>query len=219
MKEFARYTELKHLAYNLAALQQQTMFRSLAVLSFFSGEGKTLFCATAARAYAEACGTRVLAVDTTTAQNSGSLLLRECFDASDSAVDVTSLEEFRKSSNELPSSAAKKLTTEESLVHEPEIVAGIRISTKFKRGPDHSLIQKLTEDTAKAYGLVLLDTAALNTRNKNNIDPLTVARQADASILIVSRKLLNAADLNACLKIAQDPAIRLVGLISNEEFA
>jgi hypothetical protein len=59
----------------------------------------------------------------------------------------------------------------------------------------------------------------LNSKNKSNVDPLVVARQSDASILIVSRRLLDSPDVSACLKIARDPTLRLVGIMANEEFA
>src|SRR5882672_9222683 len=90
-KEFIRYSELKQLAYKIAALQQEKAFGSLAVLSVFPGEGKTLFCATLAMAFVETLRTPVLVMDTTTFQNNGSLVLKQCLGASLPMVEVVSL--------------------------------------------------------------------------------------------------------------------------------
>ena len=40
------------------------------------------------------------------------------------------------------------------------------------------------------------DTVSLTAKNRNNIDPMLVARLADASLLVVSRKLLKSAKLS-----------------------
>src|SRR3954471_12270489 len=78
LKDIVQYSELKRMADNVMIQQRKKPFRSLAVLSFFPGEGKTLFSAVMAMAYAEACQARVLAVDTTTFANPHSLSLRQC---------------------------------------------------------------------------------------------------------------------------------------------
>src|SRR5689334_6815517 len=88
LQEFIHYYELKQLAYQFSALQQQKGFHSLSVLSFYPGEGKTLFCAALALAYAEACGSKVLILDTTTFQNKNSLNLKTCFNGSAPQIHV-----------------------------------------------------------------------------------------------------------------------------------
>src|SRR5260221_8895601 len=96
LQEFIRNPELKHLAYQIAALQQEKMFHSLAVLSVFPGEGKTLFCAAIAMAYAETCRTKVLLVDTATTRSKNSLILKQCFNGSTPLVEVVTVDELRK---------------------------------------------------------------------------------------------------------------------------
>ena len=216
-KEFIRYSELKQLAYKFAALQQKKMFRTLAVLSFFPGEGKSLFCAALAMAYAETCRTNVLVVDTTTFQNKRSLVLKECFNGSVPEVHVMSLEELRRASagsGQLSSGSR----TEKTPALEGVVVREHPANTAITKENDLSLIKNAAEDRAKQYGLILLDTAPLNAKNKNNVDPLLVAHSSEASVLVVSQKLLHAPDLNAYLKDLEDPTLHLVGMISNEEF-
>ncbi len=218
LREFAQYSELKQLAFNIATIQRQKMFHSLAVLSFFPGEGKTLFCATAAMAYADASRSRVLIVDTTTLQNQGSLHLQECLSPSWSSVDFMTMEEIRQGSNKISIHESSQAEDERQTVHEPEIVTNTRFKAVSGQKSDQNLLRMVTQEEAKSHGLVLLDTAPLNSKNKGNVDPLVVARQSDASVLIISRQLLNAANVNDCLRIARDPSLRIIGLVGNEEF-
>jgi Mrp family chromosome partitioning ATPase len=214
--EFVRYSELKQLAYNTVALQQEKRFHSLTVLSFFPGEGKTLFCAALAMAYVEACRARVLVLDTTTIQNKRSLMLRDCFDGSTPQVDVITLEDLRKESVNLRVPMANGTYANAGSTVGPEIVDGSPEDNWSGRESDFSLIKRLTEDRSKNYGLVLLDTAALHAKNRSNIDPLLVARLSGASVLVVSRQLLESPGLVSSLKVVQDPTLKLIGIASNE---
>jgi len=215
LREFIRYTELQQLAYNVAAMQQEKMFHSLAVLSFLPAEGKTLFCAAMAKSYMETCRTKVLVVDTTTFQNKGSLDLKECFNGSSPEVHVASLEELRRESIGWGSSPAE-WRSGKTAVLEGEIVRERPPNATLSRENDFSLIKNAAEDRSKQYGLVILDTAPLEAKNRSNVDPLLVARLSDASVVVVSRKLLQAPKLGASLKVLEDPSLHLIGMISNE---
>src|SRR3954451_17471476 len=96
LKDITQYSEVKRLADNLMLLQRQKQFRSLAVLSLFPGEGKTLFCAMMAHAYSDAFQARVLVVDTTTFRHPKSLNLKQCIDPAHPLIDCISLEEYRQ---------------------------------------------------------------------------------------------------------------------------
>jgi Mrp family chromosome partitioning ATPase len=216
LQEVVHYSELKQLAYNIATLQQEKMFRSLAVLSFLPAEGKTLFCAALAMAYVETCRARVLLVDSTTIQNKGSLALRDCFNGSDPMIEVISLADLRNGSSGLPPSPARYRADKEPVLESEVINDMPSMSLSVFGGTDLSLIKRVSAERSKQYGLVLLDTAPLSARNKNNVDPLLVAHMSDASLLVVSRKFLDAPNLNASLKVLKDPALHLLGLVSNE---
>jgi len=218
LKDLIHYSEIKRLAYKIIAQQQQKRFRSLAVLSSFPMEGKTLFCAAMAMAYAETSRASVLVVDTTTHQNSKSLTLKDCLDPSCTQIEYLSLAERRTKSNGALSMPIDVHLARRQPSVEAEVVEGKAISVSVIKESDHALITKVAEESAKQYGLVLLDTVALMARNKNNIDPLLAANLTDASVLMVSPKLLNASNLSACLKLVEDPALHLIGMVSNEEF-
>lgn len=213
LKDFIRYSEVKQVLYRILDLQKErgTDFRSLAVVSALPGEGKTLFCTALAMAYVETCRARLLVVDTTTFNRPGSLILRQCLDPSHPQIDLLSLAEERRSANGVkPLSGVERqegpLGTDEREGLPPPSPMEI----------EHSLIRKVAKEHAKQYGLVILDTTALSVKNKNNLDPSLVARKSDASLLLVSRKLLESSDLGERLQQLMDPALHLIGVVSNE---
>ncbi len=214
LKEVIQYAEVKRMADNLMLLQQQKQFRSLAVLSLFPGEGKTLFCAMMAMAYSEACQARVLVVDTTTMHAPRSLRLKACLDPANAWIDFIMLEDYRRSSN--GNGAFHEQPSDDPAAHE---IATNPIGLLVRKESDQFLLRKLAEERANQYGLILLDTASLTSRNKGNIDPLVMARIADASVLVMNPHQLRTPDLDAPLKLLKDPALHLAGIISNEEFS
>jgi Mrp family chromosome partitioning ATPase len=207
-QEYVQYSEIKHLAYNVAALQQSKMFHTLAVLSCFPEEGKTLLCAALAMAYAEACHTKVLIVDTTSRSQENSLNLRSCFNGTSPSVEIKSLSDIERP---ILSSPDPKTP-----VVEPSSIEVEPRSRKPARGGHFSPISRLREQFSRDYGLILLDTTPLHARNKGNLDPLFVARLSEASILVVSKALLNSSHLGNLLKIVKDPSLNLLGVIGNE---
>lgn len=220
MQDYVHYSELRQLTYNIAALQQEKRFHSLAVLSFFPAEGKTLLCAALASAYAETCRSKVLVVDTATYHNKGSLALGDCLGQSASMVDVKSLDALRKNGlSRLLLSSGTPPPMGKAPEVEPEVVQAVPPRASPPPDNDFAILKNVADQASREYGLVLMDTAPLNAKNKSNIDPLLVARLADASVLVVSRKFLEAGNMNSSLKVLQDPALHLLGLISNEAFA
>jgi Mrp family chromosome partitioning ATPase len=217
-QDYTRYSELKQLAYNIAVLQREKMFHTLAVLSFFPEEGKTFFCAALAMAYADTCRSKVLVVDTATTRGSQSLALKQCFDASNQSVEVMSLEELRKGTNGLKPPASTNPRAEKVPILDPEVVYNRTVQVSSKQDSDFSIIKRMSEDHSKQYGLVLLDTTPLNAKNRSNIDPLMVAHLSDASVVVVSRKLLNSTNLNEYLKKIEDPSLNLIGMVANEAY-
>lgn len=214
LKEVIHYAEIRRMADNILLLQQQKQFRSLAVLSLFPGEGKTLFCALMAMAYSEASQTRVLAVDSATLHTPRSLRLKMCLDPTYPMIDFLALEEYRQSAN-----------GNGSFSGHPEQDLPVRdthnasVGLLVRKESDQLLLRKLSEEHANQYGLILLDTTSLTTRNKGNIDPLVMARMADASVLVMNPHNANRSNIDIPLSLLKDPALHLIGIISNEEFS
>jgi Mrp family chromosome partitioning ATPase len=218
LKDVMDYAEIKRLADNLMILQRQKKFRSLAILSFFPEEGKTIFAAMLALAYTDACASRVLVVDTTTSQNPQSLVLKQCLPAGHPQIDFISLEEYRRGSNGNGNGFPSKENRADTPTLEADVVSNGSVTLWVQKKSDQFLIRKMAEERAGQYGLVLMDTAPLTIRNKNNVDPVLVARIAEASVLVASPRLLNTPNLEPRLKALKDPTMHLIGLVSNEGF-
>jgi Mrp family chromosome partitioning ATPase len=218
LKDIIQYAEVKQLVDNLMSLQREKKFHSLAVLSTLAGEGKTLFCAAVALAYAEMHRSRVLLVDTTTYRGPRSLSLRACLDPCPSLIDLVFLEEYRKNGhvmNVIPAKEKVEAGGATQLRTEPsEDLVVISAPT----ASDQSILQLVVQEEKDKYELILLDTAPLASKNKSNIDPWVVARTAEAAVLLASQHLLNAPELGRHLKLLDDPALHLIGVVANEDF-
>jgi Mrp family chromosome partitioning ATPase len=214
LKEVAQYAEVKRMADHLLLLQRQKQFRSLAVLSLYPGEGKTLFTAMIAQAYAEAGHARVLVVDTTTLNTPRSLRLKQCMEPNHPLIDFLSLEEYRQSPN--GNGHHSEQHVEAGASSESTVPP---IAMLLKRNSDQHLIRRLSEERASQYDLILLDTAPLASKNKGNIDPLVMARISDASVLVMNPHRLDGSNLSVPVRMLKDPALHLIGIISNEEFS
>ncbi len=218
LQEFIRYAELKQLAYQIAVLQQEKMFHSLAVLSVFPGEGKTLFCAAMAMAYAETCRAKVLVVDTTTIRNKNAILLKQCFNGSSPLVEVLSIDELRKGTGNFDGASSAAPRIEKGPALESQLALDRPNQLAMPKENEFSKLKKVVEDRSEQYGIVLLDTAALQSRNRSNVDPSLVARLSHASILLVSRQFLNSPNVQASLNVLKDPTMHLIGVVANEDY-
>ncbi len=215
LQDYIRYSELKQMVDRLIALQEEKHFRSLAVLSVFPAEGKTLFCAATALSYSQTRGARVLLVDTSSTENKSSLPLKDCLEPFPRGIDYLALKERPPINAPSPLTAIEMAAAGDPLVHDADVMQDDKM-VPITQSSDQYLIQKAAHPR-DSYGLILLDTVSLDSRNKNNLDPLLVARSADASILIISELLLESRELNDYLKKLQDPSLHLLGVISNEE--
>jgi Mrp family chromosome partitioning ATPase len=228
LEDVTQYAEVKRLTDTIMALQTQKGFRSLAVLSLFPGEGKTLFTAAMAMSYAATSSSRVLAVDATTAQDPQSLILKQCLGHQFNSIHYLSLEDYRRGIGNSNGRDSGNGYHSGSNGHDPEWteapameadwVGEGTITLVVKKKSDQSLIQAIADEHAADYGLTLIDTAPLSARNRGNIDPLLVARMADASVVMASPRLLNSPHLHEHMAVLRDPALHVLGLISNEEF-
>jgi hypothetical protein len=66
------------------------------------------------------------------------------------------------------------------------------------------------------YDIILIDNCALTIRDEKIIDPIVIASQADASLLITSNKSLKRAPLLEVKELLSKWRVRVVGTIHNE---
>lgn len=210
LRDYSQYAELKQLAFRIKAMQADRPFQTLAILSYFPKEGKTLLCAALAMAYADVARSRVAIIDTTTRRNEDSLTLSECLIPGDRRVVMLTMDELRHGTKTSGSDPARPV------VHNPEIVTEIPAHPHEGRNTEGF---RAVSEEGKPYGLVMMDTVALSSKNRNNVDPYMIARQTEAAVLVVSRPLLNSPEVSHALKVLREPGLHLIGVIANEEFA
>ena len=164
LTSYIRHTEFKRLFNQILTAQEQGGFRSLAVLSEFPGEGRSFFVSGLALAYARYLPSRVLIVD---------------------SVNQT---------------VGKCLYLESVLgVHEPELVGGrslaepgridlVSTRTNGSGSYDSSDFQigRYVEAMRDRYDVIIVDTCSLNSVGQHYIDPVIIAHQVDATILVTS---------------------------------
>ncbi len=81
---------------------------------------------------------------------------------------------------------------------------------------DEYQLKKLVSQSSQNYGLILVDTSSLFRRNKNNFDPLVIARQCDASLLVTSRSDLPTETSVENKKKLVDSGIKILGMVYNQ---
>ena len=89
---------------------------------------------------------------------------------------------------------------------------------RLKRNPnsDEYQLNELLKEVDGDYSLILVDTSSLARRNKNNFDPIVIARQCDASILVSGQAKAREQLSTDHRKRIHDSGIKLLGLIYNQ---
>lgn len=195
VQECINYSEFKQLVDSIHELQTRQKITSIAVLSELSLEGKSLFCGSLAIALARFLKQRILVVDTAVFPNTGSLSIEEILEPDHSRVDA--------------------------MGSMPTLFPGV---TFLKLSPEHARagveydIQKVIQDNMSKVDLILFDTCALSQKNRNNIDPLVVARRVDGSLLLVSPRARALGALEGLDKAVARGNLKVLGVIDNQGF-
>jgi hypothetical protein len=74
-----------------------------------------------------------------------------------------------------------------------------------------SLIECFRDD----YDLILFDTCALDASSRDTIDPVILAGQTDASILLTSRATNNREVLNSAKRVLAENEVKLMAMVYN----
>lgn len=162
LNDFVRGTEVKRLINQIINAQNRNGFRTLVILSEFAGEGKTFFTAAMALSYARYLASNVLIVNTIPQQGQGDALLKAVVG--------------RHNSSTLKGASGRI-----------DLIAARMDSAGQFDSPDFQIAYYI-DKFANNYDLVLIDTCAMSMNTSEYIDPVIVARYADASILITSNR-------------------------------
>lgn len=197
--EYVRYTEFKRLLNQLVSLQREKQFKTLAVLSEFPGEGKTFFVAVLALGYAMLLHKKVLIVNTTHQTRNRALYLDRIFGPTDSQAHSPT------HSPDEPSHAGPQII---------DLLTGDNVERESSESSDFWIGPQINKYRGR-YDLILFDTCALSRANKNNIDPVIIAKYTDASILVTSYESVSRDVLGRLKGQFQQWQIQLLGTVFN----
>jgi Mrp family chromosome partitioning ATPase len=194
--DYIRYSEFKRLLGQLAMMVDRDGMKTIAVLSEHSGEGKTFLVSAMALGYASLLDRRVLIVDTVVRNEGHSLFLKKIYE------EQLEYAPFLGGPKTHVTRMIELISPEQREEDDSVDTADFRIGTYVNSIKDN-------------YDLILVDTCALSASNKRNIDPVIVARQADASILITSDRSMNRESLQRVKGVMAQWHVRIVGVIHN----
>lgn len=181
--DYIRFPQFKRLLDKVASAQLSNGFRSIAVLSKFPREGRTFFVAVLALGYAIYLRRRVLIVDTLSANRENSFYLDRVLGSRsngerngarpyiDLMTAATMIRRLNQRYGSLHVGPDGEITGPPALSETPDFQVGVFL-----------------DELESEYDLVLLDTCALTTVDKQHLDPVILARQADSAILVTSHR-------------------------------
>lgn len=216
--DYIRDPEFKRLLNQIVVAQERKKFKSIAVLSQLPEEGKTFMISVLALGYATYLRKRVLIMDTVSQTQNESFYVGRVLDreqdkkghgknAYGGIIDLITTVNLQQRTA-LPFGASKHPTLR--IVDPPALYEETRgyDSTDFQVGP-------FMDTMAPNYDLVLLDTCSLTANDKTKLDPVILARQSHAALLITSERSLYRESL---LRVRDDCSrynINLLGSIHN----
>jgi hypothetical protein len=221
--DYIKNPEFKRLLNKIALAQEVENFKSIAVLSEFSGEGKTFFISVLALGYAAFLKRRVLIMDTISQTRNdsfyiSSVLGEESYAIEDTEVSNSGTIDLITTRNlKKQAQAFKQIGFSSNLLENPDSVNGngmcdyddeLYDTADFQIGPFiHSLYS--------TYDLILLDTCALKEVSKNNLDPIILAHQADTNVIITTQDSLKKETLYKVHRELSKSNIRVLGTVHN----
>lgn len=216
--DYIRCSEFKRLLDQIHTLQETQDLKSLAVLSEFAGEGKTFLISVLALGYASFLRKRVLIMDTISQTRDESFYL----------TNVLGSQLMMDGQGEGTDKGIIDLITSRSLYrqiqlyeqHEPipALEAELPVPYDERFGYENSDFQigSFVASLYDSYDLILLDTCALKDVEKENLDPIILAKQAGAAILVTSQRSLERSTMGKIKKELQRSNVTLVGTIFND---
>lgn len=197
LPDLVHRSEFKRAFEQVIAQMQSLNKKSLALLSLEPSEGKTLLTSLIAFGYAEFLNERVLIIDAQTSSRSSSLHLQQIFETDE---------------------ASKLAGIRRTFQLNIDILELATFESKRASGLEYH-VDALLDSVGEDYGLILIDTSAINSKLKNSFDPIVLANRADASLLVVSDKTLGARAISSLKSKPFVQAQKVLGVLYNEREA
>jgi Mrp family chromosome partitioning ATPase len=196
LQNIVRFAETKQILDQILHAQRERKFRSLAILSELPREGRSIFTAVLATGFGQLVRQKVLAVDCNTARSPHSLTLERLLESDELA-------------GEKADQVRKTLSVNVSLVQLKDWAEGMDAIAEYE-------VKNLMDGPGRSFDLALFDTCALAAKNRNNLDPIAIARRCDASILLVSRRSETRSMHSQLRERLRKEKLEVLGIVHNE---
>jgi Mrp family chromosome partitioning ATPase len=197
LQSVVRFAETKQILDHLLSAQRERKVRSLAILSEMPREGRSLFTATLATSFGQLVRQKVLVVDCNTHRSPHSLTLERLLE-SDELAAQEKLEQVRKT-----------LSVNVSIVRLRDWAEGMETMAEYE-------VKSLMDGPGKNFDLAIFDTCAMAAKNRNNLDPIAIARRCDAAVLLVSKRSATRALMADIRERLKKEKLELLGIAVNE---
>jgi hypothetical protein len=194
--DYIRFSEFKRILLHVSALLDTEKVKTVAILSAYPQEGRTFFISAMAMGYAILLKKRVLIVNTALKIQKDSLNIRTVYDEQLQYAPVYG--DWTNHANRMIDLMSPQMNDEGDVTDADTVdfQIGAYIST-FKHN----------------YDLILIDTCALTSTAGKVIDPVVIAGQADASILLTSEQSMNRESLTEVKALLSQWRVRVLGSI------
>lgn len=190
LNEYINYSEIKQVIDNIHTEVKKQKIKTIAVLSEFNEEGKSFFTATLCIAYSKFYNEKVLLIDSSDRNNYAGFIDPEAKNLNDSIIRRTIFPHFD--------------------------VVNIKDFPRQNSEISEYQIDIMAKEFSDDYSLVMIDTTAFGSRNRNNAHPLVIAKRCDSSILIVSEISSSKKELDRFQISLKESQVKLLGVIYNE---
>jgi Mrp family chromosome partitioning ATPase len=197
LQSVVRFAETKQILDHLLSAQRERKLRSLAILSELPREGRSLFAATIATSFGQLVRQKVLVVDCNTHRSPHSLTLERLLE-SDELAEQEKLEQVRKT-----------LSVNVSIIRLRDWAEGMETMAEYE-------VKSLMDGPGKNFDLAIFDTCAMAAKNRNNLDPIAIARRCDAALLLVSRRSATRTLMHEIRERLKKEKLDLLGIAVNE---
>jgi Mrp family chromosome partitioning ATPase len=193
---YIRSSDFKRLLSQTSSLVDTNQVKTLAILSAYPQEGRTFFVSALALGYAILLKRRVLIVNTSLRVRKDSLNIEKIyFEELQHAPGMRDGQPVRA----IDLMSPKMSTNDVSQADTVDFQIGRYISV-YKNN----------------YDLILIDNCAITIHDEKTIDPIVIAGQADASLLVTSDKSLKRGPLVEMKELLSKWRVRVIGTIHNE---
>lgn len=212
--KYLQQPKIKRLVSNIVTQQEREKFKTLAVISELTKEGRSFITSLLAYAYATVHRKRVLILDLAnlTSQHDWQfvdLLHQEGQGANPTTKTDNGVGELKSFTIHLLTAQSQSFDLEATLPPPPAAseLQGLNLE---------SLLSPILEALKPSYDLVLIDTSALSIENESQVDPLISAQKADRSVLVLTNLSMRRDVLEKIKHRINSSGISVLGTVHNQ---